>query len=183
MFSIGCSLLEMWTDGASVFTLSELYNYREGQTAAVDNLLNSLEDETVKVSPLRYPSSTLISFAVQEMLATMLALNPEDRPTCEKVLVDYRNTIFPDYFYTFLHDYVNDMHADAGGAAGAQDPTVKFASKADEIVEAIADDWSGIIRAVIEEHQLSVGNSDAEAYAEPKVVDHSEFANLVFSAG
>lgn len=50
MFSIGCSLLEMWTDGASVFTLSELYNYREGQTAAVDNLLNSLEDETVKVS-------------------------------------------------------------------------------------------------------------------------------------
>ena len=53
MFSIGCSLLEMWTDGASVFTLSELYNYREGQTAAVDNLLNSLEDETVKVSLLR----------------------------------------------------------------------------------------------------------------------------------
>lgn len=106
----------------------------------------------------------------------MLSLNPEDRPTCEKVLVDYRNTIFPDYFYTFLQDYVNDMHqADAGGAAGAQDPTVKFASKADEIVEAIADDWSGIIRAVIQEHQLSVGNNDAEPYAEPKVVDHSEF--------
>jgi phosphoinositide-3-kinase regulatory subunit 4 len=49
VFSIGCSLLEMWTDGASVFTLSELYSYREGQTAAVDTLLNSLEDETVKV--------------------------------------------------------------------------------------------------------------------------------------
>jgi hypothetical protein len=112
------------------------------------------------------------------MLATMLSLNPEDRPTCEKVLVDYRNTIFPDYFYTFLQDYVNDMHHSQGtaGPAGPQDPTVKFASRADEIVEAIADDWSGIIRAVIQEHQLSVGNNDAEHNGEPKTVDHSKLA-------
>lgn len=110
----------------------------------------------------------------------MLSLNPEDRPTCEKVLVDYRNTIFPDYFYTFLQDYVNDMRLSegAGGSAGAQDPTVKFASKADEIVEAIADDWSGIIRAVIQEHQLSVAKDDAEPTEEPKVVNHSKFAQL-----
>jgi phosphoinositide-3-kinase regulatory subunit 4 len=50
IFSIGCSLLEMWTDGASVFTLSELYSYRDGQLGAVENLLASLEDESVKVS-------------------------------------------------------------------------------------------------------------------------------------
>lgn len=54
VFSIGCSLLEMWTDGASVFTLSELYSYREGQTAAVVTLLNSLDDEPVKVSILNF---------------------------------------------------------------------------------------------------------------------------------
>jgi phosphoinositide-3-kinase regulatory subunit 4 len=111
------------------------------------------------------------------MLASMLALNPEDRPTCEKVLVDYRNTIFPDYFYTFLQDYVNDMQykpESGSNAKAAKNPTVRFASKADEIVEAIADDWSGIIRAVLQEHQLSTGQTDeGEGDAGMKVVDNS----------
>lgn len=113
------------------------------------------------------------------MLASMLALDPEDRPTCEKVLVDYRNTIFPDYFYTFLQDYVNDMQykpESGGNGKTAQDPTVRFASKADEIVEAIADDWSGIIRAVLQEHQLSTGQADeGEASASIKIVDNSQY--------
>ena len=60
VFSIGCSLLEMWTDGATVFTLSELYGYREGQTAALDTLLNSLEDEAVKVRLDQSSASCLI---------------------------------------------------------------------------------------------------------------------------
>lgn len=113
----------------------------------------------------------------------MLSLNPEDRPTCEKVLVDYRNTIFPDYFYTFLQDYVNDMYYKSEGAGG-QDPTMRFASKADDIVEAIADDWSGIIRAVIQEHQLSVGNNDvSELNGDVKAVDYSKYVESTFHSG
>lgn len=106
----------------------------------------------------------------------MLLLDPADRPTCEKVLVDYRNTIFPDYFYTFLQDYANDLNSKSESetsSSGTQDPTVRFANKADEIVEAIADDWFGIIRAVIQEHQFSVGNSDGEEAGDVKVVDYS----------
>jgi hypothetical protein len=108
----------------------------------------------------------------------MLSLDPADRPTCEKVLVDYRNTIFPDYFYTFLQDYANDLQSkqESGStSAGTHDPTVRFANKADEIVEAIADDWSGIIKAVIQEHQFSVGNAEGDEAGDGKVVDYSQY--------
>lgn len=50
VFSAGCVLLEMWTDGAAFFTLSELYAYREGRSADLEALLSSLPDRSVRVS-------------------------------------------------------------------------------------------------------------------------------------
>ena len=107
----------------------------------------------------------------------MLSLDPAERPTCEKVLVDYRNTIFPDYFYTFLQDYANDLDSSSEGVhsgSGLQDPTVRFASKADEIVEAIAGDWSGIISAVIQEHRFSDQNNGGDVASDAKMIDSSQ---------
>lgn len=121
----------------------------------------------------------------QEMLAAMLSLDPADRPTCEKVLVDYRNTIFPDYFYTFLQDYVNDLYTKSeseSNGAGTQDPTVRFANKADEIVEAIADDWSGIISAVVQEHRFTIGDNDGNVANDAKVADSSQCHALPISS-
>lgn len=49
VFSAGCVLAEMWTDGRTVFNLSELFAYREG-TLGLDGLLDNIEDTHVKVS-------------------------------------------------------------------------------------------------------------------------------------
>jgi phosphoinositide-3-kinase regulatory subunit 4 len=49
VFAAGCVLLEMWTDGASIFTLSELYGYREGKYNELEGILRSLEDGSVRV--------------------------------------------------------------------------------------------------------------------------------------
>jgi phosphoinositide-3-kinase regulatory subunit 4 len=50
VFSAGCVLLEMWTDGSGVFTLSELYAYREGNLSGIAPVLDSIADPVVKVS-------------------------------------------------------------------------------------------------------------------------------------
>jgi len=50
VFGAGCVLLEMWTDGASIFTLSELYAYREGKYSELEAILGSVEDASVRVS-------------------------------------------------------------------------------------------------------------------------------------
>ncbi len=49
VFSAGCVLLEMWTDGNGVFDLGELYAYRAGNASGVQALLDGLAEPAVKV--------------------------------------------------------------------------------------------------------------------------------------
>lgn len=44
------------------------------------------------------------------MIAQMLSREPADRPTFDRILTTYRGTIFPEYFYTFLKDYVSELN-------------------------------------------------------------------------
>ena len=49
VFSAGCVLAEMWTDGRTVFNLSELYAYRNG-SVGLEDVLDHIENNNVKVS-------------------------------------------------------------------------------------------------------------------------------------
>jgi phosphoinositide-3-kinase regulatory subunit 4 len=51
VFSCGCVLAELWTDGRAVFNLSELFAYRGG-TLGLEGLLDNIEDPHVRVSGL-----------------------------------------------------------------------------------------------------------------------------------
>jgi len=48
VFSCGCVLAELWTDGRAVFNLSELFAYRAG-SLGLDGLLDNIEDVHVRV--------------------------------------------------------------------------------------------------------------------------------------
>lgn len=43
------------------------------------------------------------------MIAQMLSRDPADRPTFDRILNTFRGTVFPEYFYTFLRDYITDL--------------------------------------------------------------------------
>ncbi len=49
-FSAGCVLVEMWTDGAGLFNLSELFAFREGEMGNIETVLGTISDENVRVS-------------------------------------------------------------------------------------------------------------------------------------
>lgn len=91
VFSAGCVLAETWTDGRTVFNLSELFAYRNG-TLGLEGILDNLEDTNVK-----------------NMIAQMLSREQSERPSFDRILATYRGTIFPEYFYTFLQDYVSEL--------------------------------------------------------------------------
>lgn len=40
------------------------------------------------------------------MITQMLSRHPAERPKFDLILAQYRGTIFPEYFYTFLEDYM-----------------------------------------------------------------------------
>jgi hypothetical protein len=92
------------------------------------------------------------------LIASMIALEADHRPTFEKALSDFRNTVFPDYFYTFMSDYVVNLAADhhVPNSTLTNDPIARSYGQADSIISGVCRDWDGMIAAMIEEHDLAV---------------------------
>jgi hypothetical protein len=44
------------------------------------------------------------------MVRSMISLSPDDRLSCDRYLVDYRDTVFPDSFYTFFNRFISDIN-------------------------------------------------------------------------
>jgi phosphoinositide-3-kinase regulatory subunit 4 len=40
------------------------------------------------------------------MIREMLSRDAKDRPSFDRILTNYRGSIFPEYFYTFFKDYI-----------------------------------------------------------------------------
>ncbi|KAF8892835.1 hypothetical protein CPB84DRAFT_1837361 [Gymnopilus junonius] len=92
VFSAGCVLAELFLEGAPLFTLSQLFKYREGEYK-VEGHLAAIEDE-----------------GVQNLIKQMIALDPAERPTFDTLLYTSRGTVFPESFYSFLHNYVSSVN-------------------------------------------------------------------------
>ncbi|THU97645.1 ARM repeat-containing protein [Dendrothele bispora CBS 962.96] len=91
-FSVGCVIAELFLEGAPLFTLSQLFKYREGEYN-VDTHLAVIEDE-----------------GVRNMIKRMIDLDPASRPTFDSLLHTSRGTVFPESFFSFLHNYVSTIN-------------------------------------------------------------------------
>lgn len=92
----------------------------------------------------------------------MISLSPSARPTFATVLQTYRGTIFPEIFYTFLHEYaiaLSDVrgsdHAGRGEGGGGGEGEGGGGWEArkggsDERVGRIWEDWE-MIKSYLEE--------------------------------
>ncbi|GMM30983.1 ubiquitin-binding serine/threonine protein kinase [Martiniozyma asiatica (nom. inval.)] len=90
IFSLGCVIAELYTDGIPLFSLPQLFKYKKGEyTPNLDGI------ENIKV---------------RELVKSMISLDVSDRLTAKEYLVNFRKSIFPDHFYTFLHTYVKNLN-------------------------------------------------------------------------
>jgi phosphoinositide-3-kinase regulatory subunit 4 len=72
----------------------------------------------------------------------MLARDPTQRPSFDRVLAEFRGTIFPEYFYTFLQEYNNALSelpesSDEGFLARA-------ASQPGNKIDRILEEWGSV---------------------------------------
>ncbi|WVN90927.1 uncharacterized protein L203_106172 [Cryptococcus depauperatus CBS 7841] len=130
VFSAGCVLAEMWTDGRTVFNLSELYAYREG-SLGLDGILGNIE-----------------SVEVKNMIAQMLSREPSARPSFNRILSIYRESIFPEYFYTFLEDYfvsLNETAVETRARNSAADGFLQRSSRHCGVkIDKLLEEWESI---------------------------------------
>ncbi|KAH8119146.1 hypothetical protein DFH11DRAFT_1838620 [Phellopilus nigrolimitatus] len=98
VFSAGCVLAELFLEGTALFTLSQLFKYREGELD-VDGHLSSIEEKPMRA-----------------LIKQMIAIDPSNRPTFDTLLHTSRGSLFPECFYSTFHDFissVNDISASA----------------------------------------------------------------------
>ncbi|KAL7284649.1 hypothetical protein ACG7TL_001946 [Trametes sanguinea] len=97
-FSAGCVIAELFMEGKPLFTLSELFKYREGELR-LDTQLAPVEEQ-----------------GVRDLISQMIAIDSSTRPSFDTLLHTSRGTVFPECFYSFLHNYVysvNEVNAPA----------------------------------------------------------------------
>lgn len=91
VFSAGCVIAELFIEGAP-FTLSQLFKYRRGDFSLEHTQLSKIDDPDVR-----------------ELIMHMVQVDPNDRYTAQQYLDLWRRRTFPEYFYSFLHQYMSLM--------------------------------------------------------------------------
>ncbi|TPX59254.1 hypothetical protein PhCBS80983_g02602 [Powellomyces hirtus] len=87
IFSLGCTIAELFLEGTPLFSLSQLLRYRSGEYNPIPEL-DKIEDVHIK-----------------SLLKHMIQLDPSKRESAEDYLVAWRGAAFPESFYSFLHHY------------------------------------------------------------------------------
>ncbi|XP_077510845.1 vacuolar protein sorting 15 isoform X2 [Amblyomma americanum] len=91
IFSLGCVLTELFTEGHPPFYFSQLLSYRSGEYSPA-KILEKIEDVDLR-----------------DMIQHMLQKDPSQRLSAEQYLEQQRDRVFPQYFYTFLRDYIKEF--------------------------------------------------------------------------
>ncbi|KAG9476081.1 hypothetical protein GDO78_002911, partial [Eleutherodactylus coqui] len=88
IFSAGCVIAELFTEGVPLFDLSQLLAYKKGQFSP-DQVLSKIEDGSIRL-----------------LVTQMIRREPEKRLAAEDYLKHQRGNAFPEIFYTFLQPYM-----------------------------------------------------------------------------
>ncbi|KAG7283002.1 hypothetical protein CRUP_028519 [Coryphaenoides rupestris] len=88
IFSAGCVIAELFTEGVPLFDLSQLLAYRKGHFQT-EHVLMKIEDHSIR-----------------ELVMQMIQREPEKRQAAEDYLKQQRGRAFPDIFYSFLQPYM-----------------------------------------------------------------------------
>ncbi|KAF9986941.1 Serine/threonine-protein kinase [Modicella reniformis] len=138
IFSVGCVIAELFSEGTPIFSLSQMFKYRSGEYDTTP-YINKIEDDHIKA-----------------LIRHMIQLDPLKRFSADQYLAEWKDRAFPQYFYTFLHQYIHSVTESAGesSAPGPLDSTIlsnipdyqenRPQTDADEKIERIYHDFDKI---------------------------------------
>ncbi|KAL8673382.1 MAG: hypothetical protein Q9168_002172 [Polycauliona sp. 1 TL-2023] len=125
VFSVGCVIAELFLE-SPIFTLSQLYKYRKGEFDPGFSLLDKIQDTEIR-----------------ELVNHMIQLDPESRYAAEEYLNFWRRKAFPEYFYSFLHQYMGVITDPSSGRTPVLPETSNF-GEADDRIDRVYVDFDKI---------------------------------------
>ncbi|KKK12764.1 hypothetical protein P175DRAFT_0454689 [Aspergillus ochraceoroseus IBT 24754] len=125
IFSAGCVIAELFLE-SPIFTLSQIYKYRKGEYSPEHSQLVKIEDPEIRA-----------------LILHMIQLDPESRYSAEEYLNFWKNKAFPEYFYSFLHQYMSLMTDPSSGRAQVEADSANR-GEADDRIERVYLDFDKI---------------------------------------
>ena len=122
VFSVGCVIAELFLE-APIFSLSQLFKYRKGEYDPELGHLSKIEDKDIR-----------------ELVTHMIQIEPESRYSAEEYLNFWRRKAFPEYFYSFLHQYMG-LITDPGRSSMVPETTF---GEADDRIDRVYFDFDKI---------------------------------------
>jgi phosphoinositide-3-kinase regulatory subunit 4 len=132
IFSLGCVVAEMFSDGRQLFDLSELLEYKRQQNKPQ---LKWVKDEDVK-----------------NLVEHMIQHRPHERYSAEEYLHVFEE-IFPPYFATFLHEYMKAFTHGTGDFEGSLKP--------DQRIQRLYRDMHAILLNVVFTNQDNIPSRES----------------------
>lgn len=125
VFSAGCVIAELFLE-SPIFNLSQLYKYKKGEYNPSISQLNRIADKEIR-----------------DMVCHMIQVEPEKRYSAEEYLNFWRKKVFPDYFYSFLHQYMALVTDPSSGRSPISGSSINL-GEVDERIDRIYYDFDKI---------------------------------------
>ena len=125
VFSAGCVIAELFTE-APIFNLSQLFKYKNGEYDPKYGYLSKIQDDDVR-----------------ELVSHMIQPQPDSRYFAEEYLNFWRRKAFPEYFYSFLHQYMGSITDPSSGRTSVLPDTLNF-GEADDRIDKVYFDFDKI---------------------------------------
>ncbi|KAI1174648.1 hypothetical protein F4777DRAFT_553444 [Nemania sp. FL0916] len=125
IFSAGCVIAEVFLE-TPIFSLSQMFKYRRGEYDPIISHLSRIPDQ-----------------GLREMLSSMIHRDPEKRYSAEQYLQFYKGKVFPEYFYSFLHQYMELITDPTSGRAPVTG-AFKNLGEADDRIDRVFYDFDKI---------------------------------------
>ncbi|EPS40234.1 hypothetical protein H072_5960 [Dactylellina haptotyla CBS 200.50] len=126
IFSLGCVIAELFLEGTTLFNLSTLFKYKRGQYDPVITHLVKIEDPEIR-----------------SLVTHMINVDPTKRLSADGYLRKWQQKAFPDYFYSFLHQYMNTVVDPTSGRSPMSSDTVNL-GECDKRIDRIYQDFDKI---------------------------------------
>jgi phosphoinositide-3-kinase regulatory subunit 4 len=125
IFSVGCVIAELFLE-APIFSLSQLFKYRQGEYNPELSHLSKIQDASVR-----------------ELIMHMIQVDPSSRMSADDYLMHWKDKVFPSYFYGFLQQYMYSITDPSSGRKPVTKST-EHLGEPDERIEQIYSDYDKI---------------------------------------
>lgn len=153
IFSLGCVIAELFLEGTTLFNLSSLFKYKQGQYNPALTHLVKIEDPEIR-----------------SLVTHMINVDPTQRLGADGYLRQWRQKAFPDYFYSFLHQYMNTVNDPTSGRSPMSSDYINL-GECDKRIDRIYQDFDKISFFLGHSAENPVPNSELHGEMFPVTLD------------